>query len=227
MYYIIGDIHGNLRALIGLFREIMKDFNAESDTMIFIGDYIDRGDFSFETIDFLIKISKDINAVFIRGNHEEMFQNYINDGHSGEIFLYNGGRKTIASYKRNAGSVTLPESHKFFFDKLVLLYECDDFIAVHAGLDPMCAVGEQKKETLMWIRDEFYTAPKRWPKTVIFGHTSVSAISGKTGIHFDDKRNIIGIDNGAAYGHPLACLRMPDRKVYYSNETGVRNVRRQ
>jgi len=226
MYYIIGDIHGNFRALIGLFRKIMKDFDTANDTMIFLGDYIDRGDFSFETIDFLIKISKDINTVFLKGNHEDMFQSYINAGYLGDIFLYNGGKNTIASYKRNAGSVALPESHKFFFDKLALLYECDDFIAVHAGLDPLYAVSEQKKETLLWIRDGFYASSKRWPKTVVFGHTPVSVISGETGIYFDDKRNIIGIDNGAANGYPLACLRMPDRKVYYSNETGVRDVRR-
>ncbi|MCL1911418.1 MAG: serine/threonine protein phosphatase [Leptospirales bacterium] len=226
MYYIIGDIHGNLRALIEVFRKIMKDFNAERDTMIFLGDYIDRGDFSFETIDFLIKVSKEINTVFIRGNHEDMFQDYIKAGLSGEIFLHNGGKKTIASYKRNAGSVTLPESHKNFFDGLALMYESSDFIAVHAGLDPLCGIGEQKKERLLWIRDEFYTSSKRWPKTVVFGHTSVSIISGKTGVYFDDKRNIIGIDNGAAYGRPLACLRLPDRKVYYSNETGARDVRR-
>jgi len=227
MYYIIGDIHGNLKALIGLFRKIMKDFDVVHDTMIFLGDYIDRGNFSFETIEFLIKISKNINVIFIKGNHEDMFQNYINSGYSGKIFLYNGGEKTIESYKRNIGSVTLPESHKFFFDSLVLLYESDDFIAVHAGLDPLYDIDEQKKEKLLWIRDEFYASPKCWPKTVVFGHTSASIVSGgKTGIYFDDERNIIGIDNGAAYGRPLACLRLPDRKVYYSNKTGVQNAGR-
>ncbi|MCL2025472.1 MAG: serine/threonine protein phosphatase [Leptospirales bacterium] len=222
MYYIIGDIHGNLKALQGLFRKIMKDFDAVYDTMIFLGDYIDRGDFSFETIELLMRVSKKINTVFIKGNHEEMFQDYIKSGGSDELFLYNGGRETIKSYKRNLGSFTLPGSHKNFFDRLVLMYESDDFIAVHAGLDPLCDIDKQKEESLLWIRGEFYASPKRWPKTVVFGHTSVSIVSGgKTGVYFDDERNIIGIDNGAAYGRPLACLRLPDRKVYYSSKTGA------
>ncbi len=52
---------------------------------------------------------------------------------------------------------------------------------------------------------------------MIFGHTPVYLMTRTEGVVFDDERNIIGIDNGVIFGNDLACLRWPDRKIYYSD----------
>ena len=217
MYYIIGDIHGEFVKLQTLIRTVLADFDVAQDKFIFLGDYIDRGEFTFQTVEFLINFAKKYNAVFLTGNHEDMLQRYLANRDTG-FYLYNGGLATVKSYKKALGHMTIPNNHKEFFSELKLYYEGDDFIAVHAGLHPDCEdLLKQNPDDLKWIREEFYLSKKRWPKTVIFGHTPVRMITKNSGVYFDEKRNIIGIDNGVFLGYPLLCLRWPDRKVYASS----------
>ncbi|HPN13921.1 MAG TPA: metallophosphoesterase, partial [Spirochaetota bacterium] len=74
MYYIIGDIHGHFARLAALFEKLLK-LIAVRDTVIFLGDYIDRGPRSYEVIDFLVHLSrrKSFETVFLKGNHEDLF----------------------------------------------------------------------------------------------------------------------------------------------------------
>lgn len=216
MYYLIGDIHGHLEQLQKLAHKVAYDFKPDEDKFIFLGDYIDRGPSSFETIEFLISLSKKADAVFLKGNHEDMLFKFLK-GQDVDLYLYNGGRATVASYEKALGSMIIPDNQKDFFSGLKMYYEGDDFIAVHAGLNPEWAeLSEQKPIDLMWIRDKFYTDARRWQKTIIFGHTPVQLIKKAPGIHFDENRNIIGIDNGVFLGYPMFCLRWPDKKVYSS-----------
>ena len=66
----IGDIHGELYKLLNLFARLSIGTN---DTLVFLGDYIDRGKKSKDVINFLIKLSKDYNCIFLKGNHETFF----------------------------------------------------------------------------------------------------------------------------------------------------------
>jgi serine/threonine protein phosphatase 1 len=133
--------------------------------------------------------------------------------------MYNGGSATIRSYTRNCGSFRIPYAHEQFYDNLKFYHENRDFIAVHAGLNPKIDnIADQDKRDLLWIRDEFYRAEKRWAKTVIFGHSPILAKSPNDLVFFDDKKNIIGIDAGVIFGKELACLRWPDRKIFSSEE---------
>ncbi len=216
MFYLIGDIHGYYKKLSGLFDKIKKHIT-DNDTIIFLGDYIDRGHNSFEVINFLIDLQKKYNTICLRGNHESMFLNYL-QGHNVSLFMYNGGQATIDSYIENMGSLRLPEDHKSFFNSLKLYHETVDFIALHAGLRPGVPVELQSSYDMIWIREEFFLKQYRWPKLVVFGHTTTVNITGLpiNEIYNDEHRNIIGIDTGAAYGGPLTCLRLPDKKIFQS-----------
>lgn len=216
MFYLIGDIHGYYNKLSALFDKIKKHIT-DNDTIIFLGDYIDRGHHSFEVIDFLIDLQKRYNTIYLRGNHESMFLNYL-QGHDVSLFMYNGGQATIDSYIENMGSLRLPEDHKTFFNSLKLYHETDDFIALHAGLRPGIPVELQSSYDMIWIREEFFLKQYRWPKLVVFGHTTTVNITGLPiyEIYNDEHRNIIGIDTGAAYGGPLTCLRLPDKQIFQS-----------
>lgn len=214
-YYLIGDIHGHVKKLRNLFNELSDHINPE-DIIIFLGDYIDRGPSSFEVIEYLISLSKIYNTVFLRGNHEDMFINYITGRDDGLNYFRNGGEYTIKSYGRNLEKMILPESHIEFFNGLKLFYETGDFIAVHAGLNPdIDDIREQQAYDMIWIREPFYRSGKRWPKTVIFGHTPTPYIQRSDSVFFDDTKNIIGLDTCAMLEqYPLSCMRWPDRKIF-------------
>jgi len=66
---VVGDLHGQFHDLLSIF-EIA---GMPQDThYVFMGDYVDRGDFSTETIFYLlaIKISSPDKVTLLRGNHE-------------------------------------------------------------------------------------------------------------------------------------------------------------
>ena len=216
MYYIIGEIHGCLDKITTLFSIFKNNIN-DDDILIFLGDYIDRGKYSYEVIEFLISISGLYdNTVFLKGNHEDMFLKYIHGEDKYDMFLNNGGGMTISSYRRNLKSSIISQEHMDFFCDLKSYYEGDNFIAVHAGLNPKIDnITQQYEEDILWIRNEFYTSQKRWGKTIIFGHTPTIYLAGRSvDIYFDNKRNIIGVDTGAVYGGKLSCLRWPEIAVF-------------
>jgi serine/threonine protein phosphatase 1 len=210
MYYIIGDIHGSLEKLEKLYRRVSGRIR-DSDIVIFLGDYIDRGKHSFEVVEFLRSVATE-NMFFLKGNHEEMLLDYIAGTVDHSLYMYNGGDATIKSYAGHCGKFSLTEEHKEFFNGLILYYEGKDFIAVHAGLRPYNGnPANQADHDLLWIREPFYRADYRWDKTVIFGHTPTFYLHGRKGeVYRDEKRNIIGIDTGAVYGGTLTCLVWPE-----------------
>ncbi len=210
MQYIIGDIHGCMDRLFLLYERISRR-RREGDELIFLGDYIDRGSSSFEVIEFLLSI-RDEATHFLMGNHEKMLLDYIDGNVDYELYSYNGGDATLASYKRNRGTLVMPDSHAGFFNGLERYYEGNNFIAVHAGLAPFTGRIElQSEHDLIWIREGFFKADYHWDKTVIFGHTPTFYLHGRMGeIYLDSGRNIIGIDTGAVYGGRLTCLVWPD-----------------
>ncbi|HPA72801.1 MAG TPA: metallophosphoesterase family protein [Spirochaetota bacterium] len=215
MHYIFGDIHGCLDRLESLFGQVKPRLGSD-DVLVFLGDYIDRGRYSYEVVEFLLQLEKSWPRVFfIRGNHEAMLQEYLSGRDQGGNYLYNGGEATRRCYQGHMGSFEIPSSHADFFDRLIDYYEADDFIAVHAGLNPgVASLAAQSREDLVWIREEFYQSDTRWEKTVIFGHTPTHHIHGRWGkVYIDDARNIIGIDTGAVYGGMLTCLEWPSRDI--------------
>ena len=66
---VIGDIHGQL---LDLYRILIRFGLPPSRSYLFLGDLIDRGEFSLETICFIfsLKIIYPRNIYIIRGNHE-------------------------------------------------------------------------------------------------------------------------------------------------------------
>jgi len=213
MYYIIGDIHGYLDRLENLIAKL-GPLTGDDDMLIFLGDYIDRGPCSYEVIEFVMSLSMKYQVIFLRGNHEDMLMKYLAGLDREGLYLYNGGGATIRSYKRHMGDFILPESHMEFYNNLRSYYEGEDFIAVHGGLDPgVDSMELQDEHELIWIREEFILADKRWDKTIIFGHTPTQFITGESAVYVDESRNIIGIDTGVIFGKQLSCIRWPDRVV--------------
>jgi serine/threonine protein phosphatase 1 len=205
--FAVGDIHGCFDKLVALMGIIDIDF--QKDTLLFIGDYIDRGPDSKEVVDYMIDLgSKQDRVVFLKGNHEYLLQRHL-DGIESYMFLSNGGDATLESYMRGSGhrrANPIPTEHLDFFDSLSLYYETDSYIFVHAGLKPDLDLERQEERHMLWIRDEFIHSDADFGKRVIFGHTAF-----RKPLVLDNK---IGIDTGAVYGNKLTCVELPAEKFF-------------
>ena len=203
----IGDIHGCLDKLISLMDII--DIDPEKDTLVFIGDYIDRGAQSKGVVDYLLElVERQERVILLKGNHEQMFELYLS-GKDRLTFLANGGDATLRSYGMDLHSAEanrIPNAHIRFFDKLRLCHETDQYIFVHAGLKSNIPLKDQDQLDMLWIRDEFIYSDFDFGKRVIFGHTPF-----RQPLVLDNK---IGIDTGAVYGNKLTCVELPAVKFY-------------
>lgn len=200
----ISDIHGCADLLVAILEQAR--YQPESDQLILLGDYIDRGDKSYETVQ-LVKSLIQGGAIALMGNHEDMaIQAIESDGI--EQWFANGGRYTIWSYRQNHAFV---EDDIDFFKSLPLYHETEDFIFVHAGLDPEEPLPETNdRDTLLWIREDWLQCD--YPgKPVIFGHTPARTVT------CNERGTKIGIDTGAVFWGTLSCLEMPTMRVYTTN----------
>src|SRR5665811_620014 len=88
----IGDVHGCHRALVTLLDQIAV---TESDTLVFVGDVVDRGPASKEVVDCILSLRDKCQVVFILGNHEEMLLDAIAGRGLLNSWLNAGGRATL------------------------------------------------------------------------------------------------------------------------------------
>lgn len=209
-YYAFGDIHGEFLKLDALIKRINIK---ESDVLVFLGDYIDRGTRSFDVIDLLIDLSKKHDCVFLKGNHESMFVDYLAGIHE-NIFIYNGGERTIKSYYRRGWEIgrnidyknrRIPDNHVKFFGDLKNYFETEEFIFVHAGIWPGTPLDRTPDDVLLWDRSFLFNHDNYNGKTVVCGHTPAKQVL--------NKKHKICVDTGACFNSmgSLTCVRLPER----------------
>ena len=224
--YVIGDIHGCNTELSRLIESLPL---AKGDSVIFLGDYIDRGPDSCAVISYLLSLRQNhssIEFVFLKGNHEDMLLSFLgHSGQYGEMFLPNGGKSTLASYGIDPDKATaqhaltaIPTEHLDFFKTLVNCYATDSFFCVHAGINPQKALAEQTDEELLWIRNTFIYRSHGLPYTVLFGHTPQPTV-------FFDLPFKVGLDTGLVWGNMLTCLEL-DEKVLFQISRGRKRIHR-
>lgn len=195
-YFAIGDIHGELDMLKALLTKL--DYKHE-DKIVFLGDYIDRGPDPKGVVDFLIEFKKlHPRTIFLRGNHEAMFMDYLK-GRNTDLFLYNGGNTTVASYgaKSTFGKFEIPADHTEFYNNTLRVSETENMIFVHAGIaQTYDDVHKLPDDILLWARETSYkyVTPK---KRVVFGHTPFKD-AYQEGL-------MLGLDTGAVFGGKLTC----------------------
>lgn len=223
--YAVGDIHGRFDLLRALHESVARDAAEYHDVrrvLVYVGDYVDRGPESRETIDHLLDHPlPGFETVHLMGNHERAMLDFLDDTAVGPMWMRNGGGETMFSYgvdiawdpKEPEASLArmqaelhrfLPARHRAFLESLKLSHVEGDYLFVHAGVRPDRPLDHQEPEDLLWIREEFLSSRAEFGKVVVHGHT----ISEEPVL----RPNRIGIDTGAFATGRLTCLVLADSR---------------
>ncbi len=241
--FATGDIHGDLQALLRI-EEQLPELD-EGDTLVFLGDYVNRGPRSAQVIEHLRSLPQRTPAkvVTLRGNHEDAWLRVIDQGWN-EFVLPSphGCREAMESYVGELGVVLSKPLEQVlirgafwpldvveWMRRLPYYYEDEHAIYVHAGL----ARGESgflhpadtdKKVALLWHRDQDFFRNYRG-KRVVFGHTGTEYLPEELSSYTPDDPSdmwagpcTIGLDTGCGKGGFLTTLEMPIMTVYESRK---------
>ena len=216
--YCIGDIHGRLDLLKKLEQLILADAEPYlgDKTIVYLGDYIDRGSDSKQVIDHLIDNNSlnEFKKIYLLGNHEQVLLQFLlsKDASIAHDWFRFGGLSTLASYGVKVRGIPttkdltrlhtefaekLPATHLDFYQRLVLKYEIGGYFFVHAGIKPKIKLHLQREEDMLWIREEFINSTLFHDKVIVHGHTVTAEP--------EHLPNRIGLDTGAYSSGKLTC----------------------
>ncbi|CAN5829111.1 metallophosphoesterase family protein [soil metagenome] len=233
--YAVGDIHGRADLLEALLRRIAAEASrhpGESErTLVFLGDYIDRGPSSRGVVERLLSDPlPGFATVRLLGNHEEAMLDFLDERSDGLDWLSYGGLETLLSYGvplkgfpdtpqraadlRGVLAEAVPQAHMNFYRKCSLHHSVGDYVFVHAGVRPGVSLAKQSAADMLWIRDEFLRARSALPgKVVVHGHTICDLPQ--------DLGHRINIDTGAFVSGRLTCLVLRDTRRQFMSTLDV------
>lgn len=204
IHYAIGDVHGRDDLLETMLEHIVSDRerrHPDSEaTMVFVGDYVDRGPDSAAVIDRLMGGVDGFDLVCLKGNHEAMMLacTETDDRQAWAGWIHNGGDATIHSFGLDVRFGYFSADHLVdaigperlaWLRDLPLYYRTPDTLFVHAGILPGLPLAQQSERDLLWIRDRFLNSDHDHGLLVVHGHTPMDVP--------DVQANRIGIDTGA------------------------------
>ena len=166
----IGDIHGCLPALETVLAAVQPQ---PEDTVVPLGDYVDRGPQTRQVIERLLALRQQCKLVPLLGNHEQMLL-LVHDGRRDLYvdWLLFGGNATMESYD-TIEIADLPAAHIEFLRGCRLFHETERHFFVHGNYLADLPLDRQSTDTLLWD-----SLKKRQPgphcsgKTAIVGHAS-------------------------------------------------------
>jgi serine/threonine protein phosphatase 1 len=191
--YAVGDIHGRADLLADMTQRIAADCAAappvRRNVLVFVGDYVDRGADSSGVIDQLLRLraNPDYETHLLKGNHEVMFLDFLEDPAAFFQWAANGGVPTLASYDidvdamrdqlpavlRDTAVSAIPDAHLELLRGLESMVVIGDYLFAHAGIRPGVSIEAQAEHDLIWIREPFLDHQGDLGKVVVHGHTPV------------------------------------------------------
>lgn len=226
--YAVGDVHGRVDLLNRILELIARDVASFDDgrtaKIVFLGDYIDRGDNSREVLDVLMGVRQELpesHLQFLIGNHEAAVLSFLSDPSGKAEWLRYGGLQTLLSYgvsppssnPEPADLVAVADSlraamgpHVEFLVSLKPMYRSGDVVFIHAGLDPNRDLVDQNDDATLWGRSDFVEAG---------GYPGLRVVHG----HYDAREVVttpkrVCVDTGAYYSGRLTAIRLDDDEGY-------------
>ena len=228
--YAIGDVHGRYDLLIRILKRIDEDARRFTDgrrvRLVLLGDYVDRGEDSKNVLDALSVLAKDgaENLILLRGNHEAVLLDFLEDPVGAASWLEFGGLQTLASFgvavprswsderRLIAARDGLARAIRPYMPLLLRMrdwWRCGDVLFCHAGLDPARALGDQQSSAFLWGHPEFLVDQPIAGLRVVHGHFDVSEPTSLPGR--------ICIDTGAYYSGVLTAVRLDFGEAFLSS----------
>lgn len=206
--FVVSDIHGHIKQ----FEEILTHWNVE-DTLVVLGDLIDRGPDSLKVIEKVIELKQTYGeqVVFLKGNHEDMLLNFLNNPlEKQERYYINGGKETMgnflaqlpsdmaeASYAEQAEAVKRHFHSQLEFLEAAPVYQIiGNVLFTHAGFNSEFeTLEESTMRDFIWIR-KHYLQENKTPYVNVFGHTPLSYIHESNDVLISEDKRYIAIDGG-------------------------------
>jgi serine/threonine protein phosphatase 1 len=204
----IGDIHGCSAALDSILCAIDPQ---SDDTIITLGDYVDKGHDSKGVLSMLVDLSTRCRLVPILGNHDEQMLRARDDRTEFEKWMEFGGTVTLDSYGWSGKMSLIPEEHFRFLESCIPWFETETHFFTHGNYDPELPLDQQNGRTLRWLslRDSV-PGPHRSGKMAVLGHTPQPEIL--------DLGHLICLDTGCATGGKLTAMEVTSRQVWQGRE---------
>jgi serine/threonine protein phosphatase 1 len=228
---VIGDIHGGLKALLQV---LQKAAIKQNDILIFLGDYVDGWSESPGVLEYLIALSEQQKCIFIRGNHDELLLDWLENRHENlkeELWFKHGGKATVDAYL--TVSETEKQKHIAFLKSLRNYYlDAENRLFVHAGFTNMNGVSQEFfPKLLYWDRTLWELAlcldetmdknsplyPKRLKiySEIFIGHTPISKTEIVPPLC---KNSVWNLDTGAAFLGVLTIMDCTSKVFWQSDE---------
>lgn len=229
--YVMGDIHGNARAMLGLLDYVDPD----PEELVIIGDLINRGLNSWGVMKEAALLI-DEGATIIRGNHDVLLPLFINDSLTPKDFHDEniGCLPTYVSFKlaeEAESKQVVHETIKKVYDNMVDCHEDEDYIFVHAGIDPRVPYMNLQKPEVLRNGCQEWKNPTNvhcYDQYVVFGHTPTwwihkSIPQDNARVWMSHKAKKIAIDTGAGFGEKLTMVDLYDG-IAYSYDVVTREI---
>lgn len=232
MYYAIGDIHGRFDLLKGLYDMILDEINRNpdivfGDTIVFLGDYIDRGPQTKEVLDFLmgLKNTDELKHLFLLGNHEE-FMVYCRRNPTDNVtlgqWLFHGGEQTLRAFGKTPKQLYHGHLDEYieWLEILPVIAHDADYVFVHAAIDPKKPLNNQPRDHCLWHFETKPHAYRDFNRIVVHGH--ITRMNGKQFINealADIPNNRVWLEVGAVFSNTLAAAVLPQP---FNHEEGIR-----
>lgn len=164
--FVIPDLHGRYDLLMQALYEI--SIWATEGTVVFLGDYVDRGPQSKQIVDRLIQGPPEgWTWICLKGNHEDMLlEAYLDQGETRAWWFNNGGDTTMNSYEG-----VIPDQHLEWYRSLKNLHADDHRVYVHAGVGEHYELSDQPEAMTQWYRYPLGADVGYRGKHVVHGHT--------------------------------------------------------
>ena len=228
--YVFGDIHGELLKLENLLSKLTI---SADDTLIFLGDYVDRGPDSCGVIELLLRLQDKYHCIFIKGNHDHVFfTDVFYHGYNLDVnnmgYWSEGGKEALNSYQKAKMN---PEEHLESFYRLLLpFYVTDQKLFIHAGFNRSSPINDQPDKNIFWFDRQLITDAHKFHfsqeitrletfdnfDTIYIGHTPVQ----NWGYSMPCKwTNVWNLDTGSGkyQSGRLSCLEVNSEKIYQSD----------
>lgn len=211
--FCIGDIHGRYGALLEVLQK--SNFNYSEDTLIILGDIVDGDDKVKQCVDELLKIK---NKIFVLGNHDKWFLDWIETKGTPWVWTQQGGQWTLKSYGYDIKNV--PESHKDFFKNALKFYvDKENRLFVHGGLSNIHKFAhEHTFVELSWNRDMIDKAKLQVIpnyKHIFVGHTTTQFHGSLEPLTFN---NLTMLDTGSGWDGKLCIMNVDTREYWQSKK---------